>query len=84
MQTEKGCSARIARELGEDSPAVQGKCHEVTKGDGPRWGFPQPPFLARRRNEVFCSPQVGVYVCKKSAPECLRKPGADFFKRFFP
>ena len=25
----------------EDSPAVRGKCHEVTKGDGPRAGAPQ-------------------------------------------
>ena len=37
------CGAARALPLGvfrDDSPTVWGKCHEVTKGDGPRQGYP--------------------------------------------
>ena len=33
-------TTRGAKWVREDSPAVRGKCHEVTKGDGPRAGRP--------------------------------------------
>ena len=38
--TSAEVTTRGAKWVREDSPAVRGKCHEVTKGDGPRAGRP--------------------------------------------
>ena len=41
-------SADGRKRVREDSPAGRGKCHEVTKGDGPRAGRPGAGLRGRR------------------------------------
>ena len=53
-----GSGTASRRRCREDSPAVRGKCHEVTKGDGPRAAYYSPQQPRDPRGTSFLFPQA--------------------------
>ena len=58
-------SADGRKRVREDSPAGRGKCHEVTKGDGPRAGRPGAGLRGRRGAPVTAESGAPVTAEKK-------------------